>query len=468
MMERKEKLNSIENTIFWGIFNVLPIGLLFGYSSIFFLDSGNNSSSSSNPFNSTFSLIMLGVVAVSSSLIISLAQYSFFGFLPDFRNMIVYSRDWLNTGMKSTRVAFLISILLIFFLVLWIGMAGVWFVETTIGLYIFFVITIYFTHECLLSRHQETLLFQHNYHRCAQWILVNDLGVAVVAVSSFYWISQWQNDYWTALKIPLGLLFVYKLINGQVLFRILEEYSVSEPEDLSQINRIRQEAVRIMSFESKLKVNQDNLSTKNRSAVTDRLAYLEDGDHGRVDMSKRDFRGQKIKAINFSNANLRDANFEEVVFESVVKVNWLSFWLPYFFNNSSGLEKRFTDFSGADLTGANLKSAKLIGVSFHNTIMERAQLSHADLEKVYLVNAKLMNASLAHVNLTSAVLWNANLEGADLTGVNFDDANLEGANLKNAILRGADLQTARHLQDADLNGADLTDALLPENFCLRT
>jgi len=88
------------------------------------------------------------------------------------------------------------------------------------------------------------------------------------------------------------------------------------------------------------------------------------------------------------------------------------------------------DFSGADLSGANLSSADLSG----------ANLSSANLSGADLSDANLRSADLRSANLSSA-----NLSGADLRGANLSDANLSDANLRSADLRSANLSDAKNL-----------------------
>ena len=68
--------------------------------------------------------------------------------------------------------------------------------------------------------------------------------------------------------------------------------------------------------------------------------------------------------------------------------------------------------------------------------------------------ANLSWADLGGANLSWADLEGADLEGADLEGADLEGANLEGANLGGVDLRGANLGGA-NLGGANLGGADL-------------
>ena len=93
----------------------------------------------------------------------------------------------------------------------------------------------------------------------------------------------------------------------------------------------------------------------------------------------------------------------------------------------------YTNFSGANLTGLDLKEV--------------------------LLGRKIPSTELAYysepVNFMGAMLGNTDLTGADLTGVKLVAANLQYSILKKADLTEADLNGA-DLTGADLNGANLS------------
>ncbi|MEM1394368.1 MAG: pentapeptide repeat-containing protein [Cyanobacteria bacterium P01_H01_bin.150] len=119
----------------------------------------------------------------------------------------------------------------------------------------------------------------------------------------------------------------------------------------------------------------------------------------------------------------------------------------------------FRDFSGIELTEANLAGIKLSGVD----------LSHADLSIVNLSGSNLTKANLSYAQLNVARLSGAHLEGANLTKASLNVANLIRANLNNAqlvrasLIRGelirADFSRA-NLLEANLSNADLREATL--------
>ncbi|MGC8875381.1 MAG: pentapeptide repeat-containing protein, partial [Chloroflexia bacterium] len=76
-------------------------------------------------------------------------------------------------------------------------------------------------------------------------------------------------------------------------------------------------------------------------------------------------------------------------------------------------------FSGANLSGVNLRQADL-----SETNLSGADLSHADLSEANLVGADLTGADLSHADLSEANLVGADLTGADLTGAILDQATL--------------------------------------------
>jgi len=87
------------------------------------------------------------------------------------------------------------------------------------------------------------------------------------------------------------------------------------------------------------------------------------------------------------------------------------------------------NFSGSNLTGANLSFAAL-----EEAMMVGTNLTEADLTGANLFGANLAGAILVGANLAGAILCEVDLTGADLTG-----ANLTGADLEDACLKGSDL-----------------------------
>lgn len=102
-----------------------------------------------------------------------------------------------------------------------------------------------------------------------------------------------------------------------------------------------------------------------------------------------------------------------------------------------------TDWSGSDLTGAQLGSEYLAGIDFTG-----ADLSGADLSFAELRDADLSGASLAEADLTRA-----SLIGTDLTGALLDGANLEGVDISHAVL-----------DDISAKGLHTCPAIVPEGW----
>jgi len=133
-----------------------------------------------------------------------------------------------------------------------------------------------------------------------------------------------------------------------------------------------------------------------------------------------------------------------------------------------------TDFSGSDLTAANLAAAQISyalfrGGSLLKADLSRAQANHADFSGVNASSARWIasqarqsrfdRASLVGADFTQAQLTQASLVDTRLRRVIFAEANLEAANLKGSDLTGADL-TATHLRGANLSQANLSRARL--------
>ncbi len=124
---------------------------------------------------------------------------------------------------------------------------------------------------------------------------------------------------------------------------------------------------------------------------------------------------------------------------------------------SPGLDLRYTDLIGADLSARPLEGDQL----------QYANLAHTDL-----AYADLRGADLAYADLAGADLKDADLQGADLAYANLTGADLQGATLQGAQLSYADLAGALLTglgpflgEETDFNHADLFGAQLLGAIC---
>jgi len=138
-------------------------------------------------------------------------------------------------------------------------------------------------------------------------------------------------------------------------------------------------------------------------------------------------------------------------------------------------DDRTTDFSGANLTDANLNGtdltlSRLVGSGLLRAKLNQATLTSADLSRANLEQASLIQANLEHATLVEARLANADLTAATLSKANLAAARLAhitaaGADLSATLLRGIAAQAAdftdANLSQATLVNADLTEARLP-------
>jgi uncharacterized protein YjbI with pentapeptide repeats len=119
----------------------------------------------------------------------------------------------------------------------------------------------------------------------------------------------------------------------------------------------------------------------------------------------------------------------------------------------------------ADLPWVNLTHADLRHADLDHAFLWGAKLSGADLRHADLDHAKLWGADLSGANLRDVTDWSgadlsgANLSGADLSGAFLHNADLSSTNLSSTNLSGAVLNNA-DLSGAVLNNADLSGAIL--------
>lgn len=122
----------------------------------------------------------------------------------------------------------------------------------------------------------------------------------------------------------------------------------------------------------------------------------------------------------------------------------------------SGCNLTDADLYAADLAKANLSKADLTGADLDYTSLGQANLAGANLTGAFLTGARAPDASLSGATLTSVVAEALTLTGADLESANFTAANLQNSGATSADLDSADLSGA-NLSGVDLTNADLTD-----------
>lgn len=157
-----------------------------------------------------------------------------------------------------------------------------------------------------------------------------------------------------------------------------------------------------------------------------------------------------VGVLNFSGIELSEANLSGAKLSGV---------------NLSDANLSIVNLSGANLSEANLSNAKLnvarlSGVNLCSAILNNASLNvanliRADLSRAQLRGASLIRTELIRADLSRADLSQANLTSADLREGTLRQANLRNANLSGAVLRGASL-TGGNLETANLNAADLS------------
>jgi hypothetical protein len=140
-----------------------------------------------------------------------------------------------------------------------------------------------------------------------------------------------------------------------------------------------------------------------------------------------DFSGTNLSRANLSEADLAGADFGEAKLVGAI------------LREASLVEANLStaDLMGADFRAADLSKSSLIAAMLRGADLREADLFKANLGMAILVIADLRGASLIGADISGANLFEAKLLGADLTG-----ADLRAANLSGALLEGADLDGA--------------------------
>lgn len=175
-----------------------------------------------------------------------------------------------------------------------------------------------------------------------------------------------------------------------------------------------------------------------------------------VDLSGLQLSESYLPGINFSRANLRDA---DIAYGSFANSN---------FNGAdmSRVEARNATFMDADLRGAILCDATLADADMRKARMSGANLTSINLNKANLQDVDFSGSLMPGAMLRLATVFRANFSDCDLSNADLSDARLNGvkflrASLNKALLIGTDLSSA-DFTGADLRGAQMWKAMLVE------
>lgn len=178
----------------------------------------------------------------------------------------------------------------------------------------------------------------------------------------------------------------------------------------------------------------------------------------RTDLHGADLTGARLDGASLVGADLRQASLNCSDIDQLLLSN-------------DRVAAKCPSARDADFYRANLAGAHMAGIDLRGARLEEAQLESADLANSILVGTSFSNAHLDKAELTGGVqaqganFLNASLQGTDLRGAqlqfaDFSSAAMHGAvlnfaQLQGSILRDADLEAAS-LQHAKVQGADLS------------
>ncbi len=119
-------------------------------------------------------------------------------------------------------------------------------------------------------------------------------------------------------------------------------------------------------------------------------------------------------------------------------------------------DQKNTNFSGLDLTGANLQGIDFSNADLSNTNLTGANLTGVNFDHANLNGAIFTGATLTNVNFKNSTAVGANLAGTNLSGLEFNGADLSAANLSNANMTNDNLDNVIVTSATNLTGTNLT------------
>lgn len=240
----------------------------------------------------------------------------------------------------------------------------------------------------------------------------------------------------------------------------VRSYKRSDGTAVSGHNRSIQQNKKDVKFSLEKKTSlKDDLSGLNEPGSYCRLLgkNIPYRDSGAI-MNPLNFNEKNVlHGVNFSNLDLRGANFSGMKLENV---------------NFTGADLRFANFDNSELYSVNFTGAILTGATLEGAILHETEADVLDLAEVNMANA-MMNFKFLD-NFKKCVVYNldksvmpamlsgVDMSGQDLTNVNFQNCSFRHLSMANCNLRGVNLDTSDflfcNLADSDLSGASVTSS----------
>lgn len=152
-------------------------------------------------------------------------------------------------------------------------------------------------------------------------------------------------------------------------------------------------------------------------------------------LSEADFSGANLTEANLEHCNFSEANFTGAVLDNANLDN--------------------CDFIGANLEGLKIVGEELTSVDFSEAMLDNSIFQVAKLSKCNFKQATIRNADFSMTDLTDCEFANTDLRNADFSGADLTDVGFRHADMREADLKDVKLNEV-YFQNADLGGAKLT------------
>lgn len=313
------------------------------------------------------------------------------------------------------------------------------------------------------------------------------------SLSDFHRQGGGPTGTWTMLLRKLGY--------DGVIDDCLEIVHTSEPcqavffdvtkLELVEIITLPKDSIKMVDdlFRQSIKVSYKDFSgqTLTKMNFSDGLVYktsfkdsnLEGSDFSFSTLRDVNFENASLEGVNFNhtsliNVNLKDVNIEKASFIRSDFTNVI--FKPLTFKNSTLSEMSFVsedlrgqNFEGAELSGCNFTDANLSFGNFTRTVLQYTVFKGANLEGANFTGAKTHRIDLENANLKGVILRETNLPEMRFSSTDLEGASFQGCNLENSVFRDVNLKMANftnanlyfvEMENINLEGANFTNAKL--------
>lgn len=350
------------------------------------------------------------------------------------------------------------------------------------------VVLILYIQLVFLPYHDTLITWTHRIALVFDILMLTLLGTFLRRAEASFFSAFWRTTiaYPISFVLTTALLtvvtvfsFLFATVPGEALDRV-SRVLLPAPEKAADyraytgfvgpLSWVDEDGALFGIFLRNLRVTDADLVSDKEALAGERTLNLRERDLRSAKLDRSDLHQADLTGAILDDASLAGANLRDVKLDCA---DLTEFLLSEDREVAVCTSARRADFTGADLSGAQMtgldaregkfESAKLTGANMSYAVLAGAMLVDAKLDRANLTGgikaagADFSIASLRGADLTGGKLYGADFRSSEMQGAIFNYASLQGAAMEGAKLQAASLQRAV-LWGADMSRTDVTAA----------